>query len=240
MEEFHSKIYSTTPKNLAKYIESIRAPSIAINIRKKRLKFQENTTKLFNMSDHIAIPSNQNYPSPKKLQNRSKRMQESSVEFTIPEYSPTSKTPIDLKSSKNESISPSNTRELNHSYLSLVKLGALNEEKNKFDIRPKAFFNFPVSFKTKKGRKASKSVSSTLAFEKMMIPAIEPAKLENLIKGSNTPDIKVPNYIRHESYKAGFFLNKIDKVLGRIRVNRSRSSFNKYAEARNNLKFMIY
>jgi len=126
--------------------------------------------------------------------------------------------------------------------LSQIKLGDFENGESIASKAQVVSGNFPVSFKVKKGRRGSKSVSSTFAFEKVMIPIVEAAKIESLLKNSVTPspEVKVPNYIRHESYKAGYFLGKIDKMLNRIRVDRSKSSLNKYSLARNNLKHMIY
>ena len=53
-------------------------------------------------------------------------------------------------------------------------------------------------------------------------------------------NLKIPKYIRHESFKAGYQISKIEKFLKKLRVNKSKSSLNQYSIARNNLRSNLY
>lgn len=249
MDDVQGKIYSATPKNLYRYLESSRSPYIAINIKKKRIKLTE---KIFNsnpisFSNQVHSLRKQDFPTPKKVIKKFNRPEDSSLDFPVlDELSFSPKIKEKAKSPKIEDISmvfsPKIQRNGILSNLSQIRLGDFEKNENIANKAQIVSGNFPVSFRVKKGRKASKSVSSTFAFEKLMIPVVEPTKIESLLKNSvtPTPEVKVPKYIRHQSFKAGYFLGKIDKMLNRIRVDRSKSSLNKYSLARNNLKHMIY
>jgi hypothetical protein len=94
--------------------------------------------------------------------------------------------------------------------------------------------DFPIRFKAKKNKKKNPSFEySSNLYEKFFIEpnTKKTQKLEKILKTSARPEseFKVPNYIRHESYKAGFFHNKIDKFMTKLRGQRSKSSINSYS-----------
>lgn len=249
MEELPAKFYSATPNNLSRHIEGSRFPYIAIDIKKKRLKLTEKnlSPKLINLSNQVHPIHKKNFPTPKKLNKKFNRPEELSMhQFYLENINLSPAVRDKSKSPKVEeslfNFSPKGQKYGIFTNLSQIKLGNFESNENATDKTQIQNGNFPVTFKVKKGRKASKSVSSTLAFEKVTIPTVEPAKIENILKNSSTPtpEMKIPKYIRHESFKAGYFLGKIDKILNRIRADRSKSSFKKYILGKNNLKNLLY
>lgn len=249
MEEIQTKFYSATPNNLSRHIEVHKFPYIAIDIKKKRLKLTEKnlSPKFINLSNQVHSVHKKNFPTPKKLNRKLKHPEELSMnQFYLENINLSPPFRDKSKSPKVEdslvSFSPKGPKNGILTNLSQIKLGNFENNESSSDKTQIPFGNFPVSFKVKKGRKASKSVSSTLAFEKLMIPTVEPAKIESILKnsGTPTPEMKIPKYIRHESFKAGYFLGKIDKILNRIRADRSKSSLKKYNLGKNNLKHLLY
>ena len=107
-------------------------------------------------------------------------------------------------------------------------------------------FQFPSSFKTKKYTQKKQSFSGYPSefYNKFFVSSnkTKAEKLEKLLKLSTTPssNFKSPQYIKHKSYKEGYYKNKIDRFLKKIRGNRSKSSLNHYPLEKSNLTLNIY
>ena len=96
--------------------------------------------------------------------------------------------------------------------------------------------NFPSSFPPRKKPKKQTNLRNSDFYEKYFINLDneKASKLEKILKASSTPTPeKKLKYIKHESYKAGYFLSKIDKILSSIRVKRSKSINNHIIENSN-------
>ena len=99
---------------------------------------------------------------------------------------------------------------------------------------------FPTELKAskKKKRKQIQSEYPRQLYDKFFIGEniTKEKALGKILKLSSTPTpiSKVPKYIRHESYRAGYFINNIENLLKKIRSNRSKSSLYNGSLAQNN------
>lgn len=247
-----------SPRGIIKYSDPARLPRIRVNVKKKRNHMFSHlgspNSHILKLDDSNTSNIRPQHPFRKRLKTNLKKLDYFVFEDLPllkndpePNLNPGPELPqIDylFTGLPQKSISPkiAKTPVKKHTNISVgLDLGLYDSYPDKV---PSPVLPFPVTFKAKKSsKKNSTSLCPSSAYEKYF-PSSEKDNTERLgkiLKSSNTPnpEKKTPKYIRHESYKAGYFLSKIDKFLSRIRVYRSKSSLNGRSLSKQKLKILV-
>ncbi|OMJ76034.1 hypothetical protein SteCoe_23179 [Stentor coeruleus] len=250
-----------SPQGITRYSDQARVPKIRINVKKKRNHMFSHlgspNSYILKLDDSQISNSRPQYPFQKKFKTNLKKQaffvfedlplhkNDPEQNLTpVPEISQIPQIDYLYSGIPQKSISPkaAKTPIKKHTNISVgLDLGLCDSFPDKI---PSPVLPFPITFKAKKSsKKNSTSLCPSSAYEKYF-PNSEKDNTERLgkiLKFSNTPnpEKKTPKYIRHESYKAGYFLSKIDKFLSRIRVYRSKSSLNGRVLPKQKLKTLV-
>lgn len=249
-----------SPRGTVRYSEPLRLPKITVDVKKKRIHPNANlslpNSHLIKLDDSITPLSHSRFPSPKKLRSKPKKHEDqnsdeaniqksdskSHIFSQILEHAHFDHYPIYPPS---KSTSPKHTKTPVKKQFNIFLGSKLGLADFHYVNTPTPVLQLPKSFKIKKSpKKNSASIYPSSVYEKYFLHSdkLDTGRLGKMLKSSKTPgpENKIPKYIRHESYKAGYFLSKIDKVLSRIRVYRSKSSMHGQTMSKNNFRPLEY
>ncbi|OMJ85412.1 hypothetical protein SteCoe_13249 [Stentor coeruleus] len=247
-----------SPRGTVRYPEPLRLPKITVDVKKKRIHPNANlsipNSHLIKLDDSIFPLSHSRFPSPKKLRSKKKKHEDPNSDEANLQKSDSKSYIISqnleqLHFDHYPTYSPSKIASPKHSKTPAKKQLNISLG-SKLGLADFQYINTPVlqlpkSFKIKKSPKKNlASIYPSSVYEKYFLHSdkLDTERLGKMLKSSKTPgpENKIPKYIRHESYKAGYFLSKIDKVLSRIRVYRSKSSMHGHTMSKNTFRALEY
>ncbi|OMJ84289.1 hypothetical protein SteCoe_14636 [Stentor coeruleus] len=250
----------TSPRGTVRYSEPLRLPKITVDVKKKRNSPNANlslpNSHLIKLDDSIIHLSHSRFPSSKKLRSKKKKHEATNSDEIIIQKSDSKShilnqileksyydhRPISIPS---KNTSPKHIKTPMKKQFNIFLGSKLDPCDFQFINTPSSVLQLPKSFKIKKSPKKSfASIYPSSVYEKYFLHGdnLNTDRLGKMNKSSKTPgpENKIPKYIKHESYKAGYFLGKIDKVLSRIRVYRSKSSTHGQTISKNNFRPLEY